>query len=91
MLGPVAIGVGQEFIGDAAELLAQHAGDDRGVELGAVAHDRLHGVDVMGDQLRRHGAEIRRVLDDTAQALRGSGEMEVMQQPSLLEKARSSI
>ena len=46
----LAMGI-EEFIGDAAELLAQHAGDDRGVELGVLVHDRLDGVDVVRDQL----------------------------------------
>ena len=43
-----------------------------GVELGVLTHDRLNGVDVMGDQIRRHLVEIRRVFDDAAQALGGN-------------------
>ena len=44
-----------------------------GIKLGALAHDRLHRVDVVGDQVRRHLLELGRVLDDAAQALGGGG------------------
>src|SRR5262249_14429589 len=43
----------------------------RVVELGALTHDGLHGIDVMHDQLSRHFREIRRVLDDAAEAVGG--------------------
>ena len=42
-----------------------------GVELGALAHDRLDGVDMMRDQVGRHLVEIGRVLDDPAEAVGG--------------------
>ena len=71
MLGPVAIGVSEIFVGDAAQLPAQFAGHARGVGLGAFAHDGLNGVDVMRDQVGRHFVEIGRVLDDPAQAFGG--------------------
>src|SRR5258708_6397734 len=71
MLGAVAIGVGEEYVRDAAELLAQRARGYGGVELGALAHDRLNGVDVVRDQIRWHGVEIGGVLDDAAQAFGG--------------------
>ena len=69
MFGAVAVGVGEVFVGDAAQLPAQFVRRAHGVELGALAHDGLNGVDVMRDQLRRHLAEIGRVLDDPAQAV----------------------
>ena len=59
------------FVGDAAQLPAQFAGRHGGVELGALAHDRLDGVDMMRDQVGRHLVEIGRMLDDPAQALGG--------------------
>ena len=59
------------FVGDAAQLPAQLAGHADGVELGALAHDRLDGIDVMRDQIGRHLVEIGRVLDDPAQAFGG--------------------
>ena len=71
MLGPVAIGVSEVFVGDAAQLPAQFAGHADGVELGVLAHDRLNGIDVMRDQVGRHLVEIGRVLDDPAQAFGG--------------------
>ena len=71
MFGPVAVGLDQEFVRNAAQLLAQFARRRGGVELGAFAHDRLNGVDVMGDQLRGHLVEIGRVFDDAAQAFGG--------------------
>ncbi len=71
MLGTVAIGVGEVFVGDAAQLPAQFAGHADGVELGALAHDRLNGVDMMRDQVGRHLVEIGRVLDDPAEAFGG--------------------
>ena len=71
VLGAVAVGVGEVLVGDAAQLPAQFAGHADGVELGALAHDRLNGVDVMRDQVGRHLVEIGRVLDDPAQALGG--------------------
>ena len=75
MLGAVAIDAGEEFIRDTAELPAQRIRHHGGVELGALAHDRLNGVDVMLDQVRRHLIEVGRVLDDAAEALgrRGGG------------------
>ena len=74
MFGAIAVGVREIFVGDAAQLPAQFAGGADGVELGAFAHDGLNGIDVMRDQLRRHLAEIGRVLDDPAQAVgRGTG------------------
>ena len=57
--------------GDAAQPPAQFGSHADGVELGALAHDRLNGVDMMRDQLRRHLVEIGRVLDDPAQAFGG--------------------
>ena len=71
MFGAVAIGVGEIFVGDAAQLPAQFAGDADGVELGALAHDGLDGVDVMRDQFGRHLVEIGRMFDDPAQAFGG--------------------
>src|ERR1700738_1592127 len=71
MLGAVAIGVGEEYVRDAAELLAQCARGHGSVELGALPPDRLNGVDVVRDQIRWHGVEIRGVFDDAAQALGG--------------------
>ena len=71
MLGPVAIDVSEIFVGDAAQLPAQFARHADGVELGALVHDGLNGVDVMRDQIGRHLGEIGRVLDDPAQALGG--------------------
>src|SRR6266404_570817 len=67
----VAVGVQEIFVGDAAQLAAQFAGHAGGVELGALAHDGLNGVDMMRDQVGRHLIEIRRVLDDPAEALGG--------------------
>ena len=72
MLGAVAVDLDQEFVGDAAQLPAQLARHGDGVELGAFAHDRLNGVDVMGDQVGRHLVEVGRVFDDAAQAFGGS-------------------
>ena len=40
-----------------------------------LAHDRLNRVDVIGDQLRRHAVEIRRMFDDAAEAF-GAGTSE---------------
>jgi len=71
VLGPVAIGVSEVFVGDAAQLPAQLARHGHGVELGVLVHDRLNGIDVMRDQVGRHRAEIGRVLDDPAQAFGG--------------------
>jgi hypothetical protein len=71
VLGTVAIGVGEEFVGEAAQLPAQFARGADGVELGALAHDRLDGVDVMDDQVGRDLVEIGRVFDDPAQAFGG--------------------
>ncbi len=71
MFGAVAIGVSEVFVGDGAQLPAQFARRADGVGLGAFAHDRLNGVDVMRDQVGRHLVEIGRVLDDPAQALGG--------------------
>ena len=51
------------------QTFAGHAG---GVELGALAHDGLNGVDVMRDQVGRHLVQIGRVFDDAAQAFGGS-------------------
>src|ERR1700704_7053739 len=47
VFGAVAVGVGEVFVGDAAQLPAQFAGGADGVEPGALAHDGLNGVDVM--------------------------------------------
>ena len=71
MFGAVAVDLDQEFVRDAAQLLAQLARHRGGVELGAFAHDRLNGVDVVGDQLRRDLIEVGRVFDDAAQAFGG--------------------
>src|SRR6266404_4526769 len=71
VLGTVAIDVQEVFVGDAAQLSAQFAGHAGGVEPGALAHDGLNGVDMMRDQLGRYLIEIRRVLDDPAEALGG--------------------
>jgi hypothetical protein len=68
MLGAIAIDAGEEFIRDTAELPAQRIRHHGGVELGALAHDRLNGVDMMLDQVRRHLIEVGRVLDDAAEA-----------------------
>ena len=73
MLGTVAVDLEQEFIGYAAKLPAQLARHHGGIELGALAHDRLDGVDVMGDQFRRDQLEVGRMLDDAAEALGGGG------------------
>ena len=62
MFGALAIGVHQIFVGDAAQLPAQLAGRADGIELGALAHDGLNGIDMMPDQVRRHLVEIERVL-----------------------------
>ena len=72
MFGAVAVDLDQEFVRDPAELAAQLARHRRGVELGAFAHDRLNGVDVMGDQFRRDQVEVGRMLDDAAKAFGGS-------------------
>ena len=72
MFGAVAVDLDQEFVRDPAELVAQLARHRGGVELGAFAHDRLNGVDVVGDQLRRDQIEVGRVFDDAAQAFGGS-------------------
>ena len=71
MLGTVAVGVHQIFVGDAAQLPAQFARHRGGIEPGALAHDRLDRVDMVGDQVRGHLLEIGRVLDDPAQAVGG--------------------
>src|SRR3954454_15007844 len=68
MFGAVAVDLDQEFVRDSAELLAQLARHRGGVELGAFAHDRLNGADVVGDQLRRDQIEVGRVFDDAADA-----------------------
>src|SRR5690349_12379020 len=62
MVGAVAVDLEQEFVRDPTELLAQLAGHCDGVELGAFAHDRLNGVDVVGDQLGRDLVEVGRVF-----------------------------
>ena len=62
MFGTVAVDLEQELVGDAAQLPAQFARRDGGVELGALAHDRLDGVDVVLDQFGRHLLESGRVL-----------------------------
>src|SRR5664279_250532 len=72
MLGTVAIGASEVFVRDAAQLPAQFVGHADGIELGALAHDRLNGVDMMRDQVGRHLVEFGRVLDDPAEAF-GSG------------------
>ncbi len=72
MFGAVAVDLDQEFVRDPAQLRAERAGHRGGVELGAFAHDRLNGVDVVGDQLRRDQIEVGRVLDDAAEAFGGS-------------------
>jgi len=71
VLGAVAVDVGEVFVGDAAQLPAQLARHADVVELGALAHDRLDGVDMMGDQVGRHLFEIGRVLDDPAETFGG--------------------
>src|SRR4051794_32763641 len=71
MFGAVAVDLDQEFVRDPAELVAQLARHRGGVELGAFAHDRLNGVDVVGDQLRRDLIEVGRVFDDAAEAFGG--------------------
>ena len=71
MLRTVAIGVSEIFVGEAAQLPAQFAGRAGAVEPGALAHDRLDGIDMMADQFGRHLVEIGRVLDDPAQAVGG--------------------
>src|SRR5258708_24360931 len=71
MFGTVAIGVGEVGVGDAAQLPAQFARHADGVEAGALAHDRLDGVDVMCDQVGRHLVKIGGVFDDPAQAFSG--------------------
>ena len=58
--------------GDAAQRAAQFTGHRHRVELGALAHDRLHRVDVVHDEIDRHLGELRRVLDDAAEAVGGS-------------------
>src|SRR3981189_932861 len=70
-LGTVAIGVSKIFIRDAAQLSTEFARHAHGVELGALAHDRLNSVDMMRDQIGRHLVKIGRVLDDPAEALGG--------------------
>ena len=47
MFGAVAVDLDQEFVRDPAKLVAQLARHRGGVELGAFAHDRLNGVDVV--------------------------------------------
>jgi hypothetical protein len=56
---------------DAAQLRAERAGHHGGIELGAFAHDRLNGVDVVGDQLRRDPIEVGRVFDDATKTFGG--------------------
>src|SRR5437868_13445652 len=71
MFGAIAVDLEQEFVRDPAELLAERGGHHGGVELGAFAHDRLNGVDVVGDQVRRDQIEVGRVFDVAAQAFGG--------------------
>src|SRR5258705_8939681 len=71
VLRTVAVSVNKIFIRDAAQLSTEFAGHAHGVELGALAHDRLNGVDMMRDQIARHLVKIGRVLDDPAEALGG--------------------
>src|ERR1700761_1782564 len=68
MFGAIAIDVHQVFVGDAAQLAAQLAGDRSAVEPGVIAYDRLDRVDVVLDQFGWDLFEVRRVLDDPAQA-----------------------
>ena len=60
---------GEIVVGDLAQAAAELGGDADAVELGVFVHDGEDGVDVVREQLGRHLLEIRRVLDDAAQAL----------------------
>src|SRR5882757_6526045 len=59
VLGAVAVDGGEVFVGDAAQLVAQGRGHAGVVDPRVLAHDRLDGVDVMGDQLSRYPFQIR--------------------------------
>ena len=68
MFRPVAIDVGEIFIGNLPQAPAQLARRSHRIEHGVIVHDRQDRVDVMLDQLGRHLTEIGCMLDDPAQA-----------------------
>ena len=75
MLGTVMVDGGEIFVGNETQFAIELFRHDLGAKARMLAHDRLNRVDVIGDQLRRHAVEIRRMFDDAAEAF-GAGTSE---------------
>src|SRR4029077_19574918 len=71
MFGPVTIDACEILVSDAAQAPAELACHADRVELGALSHDGLDGVDMVRNQLGRHPGKVGGVLDDPAKAFGG--------------------
>ena len=68
IIRPVAVLGAQEFVGDLAQRLRQRAATSAR-SAGPLADDGAHRVDALVDQRERNAREVRRVLDQPAQAV----------------------
>ena len=75
IIRPEAVLALEEFVGDFAQPLRQRAGDVGEVGAGMFADDGAHGVDVLVDERDRDARDLRRVLEQPAQAFGDAGDL----------------